>query len=94
MTRSQIENLAFGNNSVYAKTFSTFDKKLIDFCHFYVRYMTFPLLYDLKRFNLLIPFLINMLILFPLLGCFFVSLVKMNFLKKIEFTNVNFLVMY
>jgi len=29
MTKSQVANLAFVNNSVYVKTFSTFDKKLL-----------------------------------------------------------------
>jgi len=52
MTKSQIANLAFVNNSVYVKTFLTFDKKVIDNCHYYMGYMSFPSLYDFKRFNL------------------------------------------
>jgi len=50
--QSQVANLAFVNKSVYVKTFSTFDKNVIDRCHYYMGYMPFPLLYDLKRFIL------------------------------------------
>jgi len=51
ITKSQISNLTFVDNSVYVKTFSTFDKSVIDYCHFYMGYLTFPLLYDLNRFK-------------------------------------------
>jgi len=52
MTKSQVANLGFVNNSVYVKTFSTFDKKVIDNCHYYMGDISIPLLYDLKRCNL------------------------------------------
>jgi len=51
MTKSQIANLSFVDNSVYVKTFSTLDKSVIDYCHFYMGYLTFPQLYDLNRFK-------------------------------------------
>jgi len=34
------------NESVFAKTFSTFDNSTIDCCHYYMRYLIFPFLYD------------------------------------------------
>jgi len=39
MTRSQVANLALNvNNSVHVKTISTFDKNVIDRCHYYMGY--------------------------------------------------------
>jgi len=49
ITKSQIANLSFVDNSVYVKTFSTFDKSVIDYCCFYMGYLTLPLLYDLYK---------------------------------------------
>ena len=48
ITNSQIANLAFVNNSIYVKIFHTFDKSIIDSCHFYMGYLLF---HDLRRFN-------------------------------------------
>jgi len=42
MTKSQIANLSFVDNSVYVKTFSTFHKSVIDYCRFSYRLPNVP----------------------------------------------------
>jgi len=43
MPKSQLANFAYINNSVYAKTFSTFEETFIDRCHYHM-----DIIYDLS----------------------------------------------
>jgi len=42
--------MAHLNNS-FIKTFNTFDTRIIEMCHYYMGYLTLPLIYDQRRFN-------------------------------------------
>ncbi len=47
------DNLANVHNSIFAKLFGTFDRSVIECCHYYTGYLTFADSLDLKRFQFL-----------------------------------------
>ena len=47
------DNLANVHNSIFAKLFGSFDKTIIEYCHYYTGYLTFADTLDLKRLQFL-----------------------------------------
>ena len=53
LTESELKSFSHAYNSVFAKTFHSYDNRVISCCQFYSGYLSFNILYDLQRYAFL-----------------------------------------